>query len=245
MRYLVLSDIHSNLTAFEAVLQDAQKQGGFDRIWCLGDVVGYGPDPKECLALLREYDHVCVAGNHDWGSVEKIDISDFNPEARTACLWNGQQLSGEERKYLADLPLTLLGGAFTLVHGSPRDPIWEYLLEPWQALSSFHWFDTRYCLVGHSHVPGYFPLSADGGRCDYHMLPRELPLSGGEQRYIINPGGVGQPRDGDRRASYALYDDAQGLLVHRRVPYDISSVQQRMRKVGLPERLIIRLNYGM
>ena len=245
MRYLVLSDIHSNLTAFETVLQDAQARGGFDRVWCLGDVVGYGPDPQECLALLRQFDYVCVAGNHDWGSVGKVDVSDFNAEARAACLWTSQQLSKEEHEYLANLPLILVEGAFTLVHGSPRDPVWEYLLHPWEALSNFRWFDTPYCLVGHSHVPGYFALSADGGSCEYNQLPEQLLLKGDNWRYIINPGGVGQPRDSDPRASYALYDEEQGALEYRRVPYDIASVQRRMRKAGLPERLVVRLSYGL
>lgn len=244
MRYAIISDIHSNLAAFQAVLHDINGTGGIDRIWCLGDIVGYGPDPKECIELLRQYEHVCVAGNHDWGALEKIDLNDFNPEAAAACRWTGQQLGPDEIDYLANLPLTLQEGDFTLAHGSPREPIWEYLLSTYSARISFDYFQTKYCLVGHSHVPAVFEQLADSEDCFLAELSPDVPLILGENRQIINPGGVGQPRDGDPRAAYAIYDSEHGVIQHHRVPYDIDATQQKMAEYGLPSRLITRLSYG-
>jgi predicted phosphodiesterase len=244
MRYAIISDIHSNLAAFQAVLNDINKTGGIERIWCLGDIVGYGPDPKECIELLRQYEHVCVAGNHDWGALEKIDLNDFNPEAAAACRWTGQQLGPDEIDYLANLPLTLQEGDFTLAHGSPREPIWEYLLSTYSARISFDYFQTKYCLVGHSHVPAVFEQLADSEDCFLAELSPDAPLILGENRQIINPGGVGQPRDGDPRAAYAIYDSEHDVIQHHRVPYDINATQQKMAEYGLPPRLITRLSYG-
>ncbi len=128
MRYAIIADIHANLAAFTAVLNDIESKGGVVEIWCLGDIVGYGPDPHQCIELLCQYNHACVAGNHDWAATGKIDTSDFNPDAAAACQWAARQLSPEDAKYLENLPLTIQRGDFTLVHGSPREPIWEYVL---------------------------------------------------------------------------------------------------------------------
>lgn len=244
MRYAVISDIHSNLTAFQAVLQDIEARGGFERIWCLGDIVGYGPDPKECIELLRQHDHICVAGNHDWGALGKIGIDDFNPEAAIACHWTGQQLKQEDVDYLANLPLKVNEGDFTLAHGSPREPIWEYVVSIPVAKVSFNCFQTNYCLVGHSHVPLFFESIAPNGDCLVHEFPVNTPLSLDGNRLIINPGGVGQPRDSDPRASYAIYDSDRRAIWHYRVAYDIASVQQRMRECELPYGLAARLSHG-
>jgi predicted phosphodiesterase len=244
MRYAIISDVHSNLTAFQAVLQDIEARGGFERIWCLGDIVGYGPDPKECIELLRQNDHICVAGNHDWGAIGKIDVDDFNSEAAAACRWTGQQLDQQEVDYLANLPLVTSEGDFTLAHGSPREPIWEYLVSTHVARFSFNYFQTKFCLVGHSHVPMVFELLAPDGDCLVHEFLMDTPLNLDSNRLIINPGGVGQPRDSDPRASYAIYDSDQGLIWHHRVVYDISSTQQRMREYGLPYGLAARLSHG-
>jgi predicted phosphodiesterase len=244
MRCAILSDIHSNLAAFQAVLQDLDRGGGADLIWCLGDIVGYGPDPQECIRLLREYDHVCVAGNHDWGALEKIDLGDFNSEAAAACRWTGHQLGPDEREYLENLSLTESAEGFTLAHGSPREPIWEYLLSTHSALINFSHFDTAFCLVGHSHVPLVFEQSEDGGDCLYYELADDERLPLGESRLIVNPGSVGQPRDGDPRASYAVYDSEQGAVLHHRVPYAVTATQQRMAEFELPPRLISRLTHG-
>jgi predicted phosphodiesterase len=244
MRYAIISDIHSNLTALQAVLDDIEARGEFERIWCLGDIVGYGPDPKECIALLRQYDHICVAGNHDWGAIGKIDIDDFNPEAAAACRWTGQQLDQQDVDYLANLPLVISEGDFTLAHGSPREPIWEYLVSIHVARVSFNYFKTKFCLVGHSHVPVVFESLAPDGECLLHEFNSDMPLNLGENRLVINPGGLGQPRDGDPRASYAIYDSDHNVIWHYRVPYDVASTQQRMKEYGLPYRLAARLSHG-
>ncbi|MDR9459793.1 MAG: metallophosphoesterase family protein, partial [Dehalococcoidia bacterium] len=144
MRYAFLADIHGNLTAFKAVLRDIEENGGVDELWCLGDIVGYGPDPSECIAQLRDYPHRCVAGNHDWAAVGKVDISDFNPDAAEACRWTGKQLSVDDIEYLESLPLTLTNGDFTIAHGSPREPIWEYILTTRIANENLRFFETRY-----------------------------------------------------------------------------------------------------
>jgi len=142
MRYALIADIHANLTAFTAVLDDIKLKGGVEEIWCLGDVVGYGPDPHQCIELLRQYNHVCVAGNHDWAAIGKLDTSNFNPDAAIACRWTAQQLTPEDVKYLESLPLVIQKGDFTLVHGSPREPIWEYLMSTSSAKENFAYFQS-------------------------------------------------------------------------------------------------------
>lgn len=244
MRAVIVADIHSNLDAFQSVLRDAEARGGVDEVWCLGDIVGYGPQPRECIALLKEYNHLCVAGNHDWAAVGKIDISDFNSYAAEACMWTSQQLQQGEKGYLTNLPLHVFKDDFTLVHGSPREPIWEYVVSHASAWENFRHFKTPFCLIGHSHLPLAFQELKDKGEVILRTLPEGLPFSLGEGRLIINPGGVGQPRDGDPRAGYAIYDDSQKCIVHYRVPYDIASTQQKMERVGLPSLLIERLSYG-
>jgi diadenosine tetraphosphatase ApaH/serine/threonine PP2A family protein phosphatase len=241
MRFAILADIHSNLAAFEAVLGDADDRGGFDMIWCLGDVVGYGPDPSECIKRLRQFEHVCIAGNHDWAAIGKMDTSEFNPVAAAAANWTAEQLSAEDRDYLLNLPLTLCEDGFTLAHGSPREPIWEYLLSTEAAQDNFAYFETAYCLVGHSHVPLIFELVAN--KAVYSEF-KETNLKLEEKRMIINPGGVGQPRDGDPRASYALYDTEAQTVQNFRVEYDIPATQKKMAEQGLPTPLILRLSVG-
>ncbi len=242
MRFAILADIHSNLAAFEAVLSDADSRGGFDKIWCLGDVVGYGPDPHECIKRLRQFEHVCIAGNHDWAAIGKMDTSEFNPVAAAAAHWTAQQLTAEDRDYLLNLPLTLRENGFTLAHGSPREPIWEYLLSTEAAQDNFAYFETAYCLVGHSHVPLIFELVAN--KAVYREFPEGTNLKLEEKRMIINPGGVGQPRDGDPRASYAIYDSEAQTVRHYRVEYDIPATQKKMAEQGLPTPLILRLSVG-
>ena len=247
MRALIVSDIHANLEALEAVIADALtnargQRGGFDCVWCLGDMVGYGPDPSECLRLLRDFDLVAVAGNHDYAAAGVIDASDFNGAAYAAICWTAEQLDAGDRGFLSELPMVILQPPFTLVHGSLRAPIVEYLLHPGQALATFELLTTPYCLVGHSHqpficrdmapAPLFFPLPKNG----------RAPLGNG--RCIINPGSVGQPRDRDARASYAVFDSDGPVIEHYRVEYDIAATQGKMRRARLPERLIDRLDYG-
>ena len=244
MRCAIVADIHANLAAFTAVLGDIDGRGGVEEVWCLGDIVGYGPDPHQCLELLCRYNHVCVAGNHDWAAIGKLDTSDFNPDAAAACRWTGQQLTPEDIRYLESLPLVIERGDFTLVHGSPREPIWEYLLSTASARENFACFQSQFCLVGHSHVPLIFEYSEDGA-CSLNRFPAGGVLGLTKNRLIINPGGVGQPRDGDPRASYAIYDSESGTISLYRIPYDIGATQARMVEYRLPMRLVARLNYGM
>ncbi|MEK7353170.1 MAG: metallophosphoesterase family protein [Chloroflexota bacterium] len=243
MRYAIISDIHANLAAFIAVLDDIKGRGGVDRVWCLGDIVGYGPDPHECIEALRQIDHICVAGNHDLAAIGKIGTDEFNPDAAASCHWTARQLSSTDIAYLEKLPLVIEEGGFTLVHGSPRDPIWEYLLTTSLARENFALFTTQFCLVGHSHVPLVFTSEASGDYSGRRFLT-EISLAG-KDRMIINPGGVGQPRDGDPQASYAIYDSNNGLITLYRIPYDIQATQKRMEERGLPTSLITRLSYGI
>lgn len=243
MRYGIVADIHSNLEAFTAVLKDIEGKGGVDQVWCLGDIVGYGPEPHACLELLRQHDHVCIAGNHDWAAIYRIDTSEFNPDAAAAALWTAGQLSDEDVSYLESLPLTLETEGFTLAHGSPKEQIWEYLLSPLSAQASFDQFPFKYCLVGHSHIPLVFEETRPG-ECVLGELPTDGQLVLGEHRLIINPGGVGQPRDNDPRASYAILDSERQKLYHFRISYDVATTQQKMLKLGLPPRLAERLSRG-
>ncbi len=243
MRCLLLSDIHSNREAFEAVLADA---GAVDETWCLGDVVGYGPDPNACVELLRSLPHLCIAGNHDWATLGRLDLREFNLDARQANLWNRQQLTPENLAYLEALPEMLVREPFTLVHGSPRHPIWEYIVYTTTAQVNFYHFDTPFCLVGHTHTPVIFRLTNDkgGGRCDTLPLPLNGPLTLGPERLIINPGSVGQPRDGNPQASYAILDTETLVLEYRRVSYPVEKTQAKMIEHDLPLRLAVRLGYG-
>ena len=243
MRYAIIADIHANLTAFEAVLDDMERRGGVDEIWCLGDIVGYGPDPHECIERLRQYNHVCVAGNHDWGAIGKISTADFNPDAALACQWTAGQLNRKDIKYLEKLPPSIDKDTFKLVHGSPREPIWEYVISIGIARENFNFFQSPYCLVGHSHVPLVF--REEDGACTSSRLVDNIGLAVGESRLILNPGGVGQPRDGDPRASYAIYDSETRMVRLHRIPYDVAAVQDKMMEKGLPVRLAVRLQQGI
>ena len=245
MRYAILADIHSNLVAFEAVLEDLERWGGVEEIWCLGDIVGYGPDPEQCIELLRRYPHLCVAGNHDWAAIGKADVSYFNPEAAAACSWTAEQLSPGARHYLESLPAIICRDDFTLVHGSPREPIWEYVLSLATACANFAYFESKFCLIGHSHVPLVFEYVEEGENCLSSRLLADSALQLRGNRSIINPGGVGQPRDGDPRASYAIYDTEPQAIYHCRIPYNIAATQQRMTELRLPPGLAARLSYGL
>ena len=240
MPILIISDIHANLAAFEAVLADAN--GQWETIWCLGDIIGYGPNPNECVDLLREHDHISLSGNHDWAVLGKLDINSFNDEAQAAVHWTQSVLRDNVRTYMESLPTTLLKPPFTLVHASPRQPIWEYILDAYTAAVNFGYFDTPYCLVGHTHVPGAFEQENNHilvRHPDYNQ-PQTLP----ECRRIINPGSVGQPRDSDTRAAYALLDLEALTWEYRRVDYPGAQTQEQMREIGMPDKLITRLAHG-
>ena len=242
MRALIVSDIHSNLEAFQRVLEDSKSRGGFGQIWSLGDLVGYGPNPGECIDLIRQYDTLSVAGNHDLASAGKLSLEAFNVYASAASEWNTAHLTADHMSYLRDLPLVFELEDFTAVHGSPRDPIWEYVVSPAAAVASFRHFDTLRCLVGHSHIP--FICRPRDESAVFLEFPLDTPVSLGTNRLIINPGGVGQPRDGDPRASYAIYDSDEGTVHRHRVDYDIAKTQEKMSVGGLPKYLIDRLANG-
>ena len=242
MRYAILADIHANLAALQAVLEDITAKGGVDELWCLGDVVGYGPEPGECIRLLKKHCSVCVAGNHDLGAVGKLNLGYFNASAAAACRWTAAQLSPADVRYLEDLPLSLQQGDFFLVHGSPAEPALEYVISSGIAARSFSFFDSPYCLVGHTHVPLAF--KQEGDSAPSIMLSSGIGLVLGAKRMIINPGGVGQPRDGDPRASYAVYESEGSILRLYRVEYDIAATQRKMLKANLPMMLISRLEEG-
>jgi predicted phosphodiesterase len=243
MRVVIVADVHSNLVAFEAVLAHAASDGTVDALWCLGDVVGYGPHPNECLALLRSYEHRVVAGNHDLAACGRIDTHEFNEAAAQAAHWTARELAQDQRAYLSELPMTISEGDFTLVHGSLRWPEWEYLLSSEQAQEQFELQRTPYSLVGHSHLP--FVCEEQSG-----MPPLLVPTTDGERvelgerRLIMNPGSAGQPRDGDPRVSYALYDSDERSATFHRVDYDIGATQRAMEAAGLPRWLSERLAVG-
>lgn len=241
MRVLVISDIHANLTALEKVLSDA---GDYQAVWCLGDLVGYGPDPNECVERVAGLpDLVCILGNHDAATLKKIDVNSFNPEARSGILWTQEQLSSSNITFLQSLPEKTAIDHITLVHGSPRQPIWEYLLDTRTATYNFNHFETHYCFVGHTHVPMIYhlPDEALSARLIVPENSTQLVLT---PRSILNPGSVGQPRDRDPRAAYAILDLDQYTWENHRVAYDIAAVQERMRTANLPERHILRLTAG-
>ncbi len=241
MRILVLSDVHANLAAFQAVLDDAA--GKWEKIWYLGDLVGYGPNPNECVELLRHHEHMALSGNHDWAALDKLDIGDFNEEARRAVLWTRDMLTAESLEFLDALPAKRIQEPFTLAHASPRHPVWEYILDYETAAENFAHFSTPYCLVGHTHVP---ILIAEDKEDELFVLTptykETIYLE--ETRVIINPGSVGQPRDSDPRASYALLNTEDLTWEFHRVVYPIEETQAQMRAFGLPDNLAYRLAHG-
>jgi predicted phosphodiesterase len=240
VRVAVLSDIHANRPALDAVLAALPR---VDAIWQLGDVVGYGPHPVPVIEILDKRGAVGVRGNHDLAALGELDTEWFNADARTAVVWSGEQLSATARSWLAQLPASRTDGSFTLAHGSPRDPVWEYVYSPSIAAGVFDAFETTHCLVGHTHVPLVFRQVHGGVETLDPQEGEELQLD--ERRTILNPGSVGQPRDGDPRASAMILDVERLTATWLRVPYPIEETQAAMRSAGLPARLVERLSYGL
>lgn len=242
MKVIVLSDIHANITAFDAVLADA---GEFDAVWSLGDIVGYGPDPNECVERIRQLPNlISLSGNHDQAVLNRIELADFNDEARFAVVWTSSVLKKENYAFLAAQPdlQSMIDYDFTLAHASPRHHTWEYILDTQTAKANFQYFITSYCLVGHTHLPILFrQLVINHVQMETPKSNQWIQLNG---RVIINPGSVGQPRDHNPLASYIILDALERKIQFRRVAYDIASVQKRMFRVGLPERHILRLSNG-
>jgi predicted phosphodiesterase len=240
MRVAVISDVHANRHALDAVLQavDAERP---DAIWCLGDTVGYGPHPNECCDLVRDRADLCLVGNHDLVVLGRLTVSDFNEEAAAAALWTSDVLTEESHAFLAALKPSAEADGVDLYHASARDPVWEYILTEEAARATFELADASLILVGHSHVA--LALRDDGRRVVGGLAPlgTDVELSG---RWLLNPGSVGQPRDGDRRAAWLLLDLERRFASFRRVTYPVESTQVEMRERGLPPLLAARLERG-
>jgi diadenosine tetraphosphatase ApaH/serine/threonine PP2A family protein phosphatase len=239
MRLAILSDIHANLAALDAVRGDLPD---LDEIWVLGDIVGYGPQPNEVIVALQEMGARSVLGNHDGAAIGTVDPRDFNPEAARAIEWTQAVIDDNSRAYLRSLPEVRCVNELTGVHGSPRDPIWEYITSSQLAALNFDAFDTRFCLFGHTHVPVIYRAAGDDVDTIAATPDRSISLDGG--RAMLNPGSVGQPRDGNPASSYLLLDTEVAIAEFRRVSYDVSQTQRLMREAGLPARLIERLSWG-
>jgi predicted phosphodiesterase len=241
MRVAVVSDIHSNLHALEAVLTAIEAEEP-DELWCLGDLVGYGPRPNECCAAIAERVDACLAGNHDLVVLGTLDMADFAGEAAAAAEWTRGVLDEDARAFLAPLEPQAKRHGAALYHGSARDPVWEYVLSDDAAWWTFQAAAEPLVLVGHSHVP--LKVSFDGASLEGGVAEdgEEIDLS--QSRWLLNPGSVGQPRQGDPRAAYLLLDlDAQ-RATFRRAEYEIERTQREMREAGLPEMLVTRLALG-
>ena len=242
MSVLVVADVHSNLEALTAVIEDARQLAAIDSVWCLGDVVGYGPDPGACIELLRSFDLTCVAGNHDLAAVGALSLDDFNPYASAAARWTTRQLSAGDAEWLRTLPRSEVRVDFTLVHGSLVEPVWEYLISGADAEAHLALQTTPYGFVGHSHLPFVFRQDGDDRLPERTDADGDAELDG--RPFVANPGSVGQPRDGDPRAAYALVDEAARRVSFRRVAYDYRQTQAKMSAAGLPTMLIERLSRG-
>jgi predicted phosphodiesterase len=242
MRVAVVSDIHSNLHALEAVLAAIDKEAP-DELWCLGDLVGYGPRPNECCAALAERADVCLAGNHDLAVRGTIDLAEFGGEAAVAARWTRDVLSSEAQALLDRLEPAGSARGVALYHGSARDPVWEYVLSDQGARATLELTDAPLVLVGHSHVALQVVESGDEVAGGLAPAGTELALLG--RRALLNPGSVGQPRDSDPRASFLLLDLEAWRATFRRVEYDVKRTQQEMRDAGLPEMLAGRLELGL
>ncbi|HOA21197.1 MAG TPA: metallophosphoesterase family protein [Anaerolineaceae bacterium] len=241
MRTLVISDIHSNSDALKAVISDAVV---FDRVWCLGDVVGYGPDPNECIQILKSLPRlVCILGNHDAAVMGFIELSAFNNEASAAIMIQERMLSQESREFLELLEVQRVEDGITLAHGSPRNPIWEYVMNARTAKENFSAFDTQVCLIGHSHIPVIF--IDDHSKHPGILLPSSGDMWRSEKRFLLNPGSVGQPRDRNPLASYVIWDDEEEIYSYHRVAYDFRPVQERILSLGIPSRHAYRLAEGI
>jgi len=244
MRYAVISDIHSNLEALQCVIDDIKKEN-VDKVICCGDIIGYGPNPKECIELISGMKNAeVIMGNHDAAVADKIDTSTFNKYAKKAIKINRSLLSDGDITYLSALKYAHREVEILFVHGSPSDPIIEYLNTLTKLRENITVMKERICIVGHTHVPMVF--SMDGAeKGEILALEKENTfILKDENKYIINAGSVGQPRDGDNRSCFIYLDTEKKMVTFRRLKYDIEKVQENMKEVDLPEYLANRLYYG-
>jgi diadenosine tetraphosphatase ApaH/serine/threonine PP2A family protein phosphatase len=242
MRFAVVSDIHSNLHALQAVLADIRAEAP-DEIVCLGDVVGYGPHPNECVDAIREHAALSLCGNHDLAVLGAIDIAEFSGDAGIAARWTRSVLRESQAEWLRGLEPTSERDGAQLFHGSPRDPVWDYVLSADTARTSILATTAPLVLVGHSHVA--LALAWDGEEIAGGLAAAGTEIELGDRRWLLNPGSVGQPRDGDPHAAWLLIDETAGRASFRRVAYPIEQTQVAMRTRGLPETLAARLAHGV
>ncbi len=240
MRVAVISDVHANRHALDAVLAEID-DASVDALWCLGDTVGYGPEPNECCAVVRERADVCLAGNHDLVALGDLSVSEFNEDAAAAAVWTSKTLTSESRSFLGDLKPYAQSDGVQLFHASARDPVWEYILSEDAARGTFEATSTPLVLVGHSHVALALVLDGDDLAGGLAPAGADVELSG---RWLLNPGSVGQPRDGDPRAAWLLLDLAARTAAFRRVTYPVEKTQAEMQAAGLPSLLAARLERG-
>jgi predicted phosphodiesterase len=242
MRIALLSDVHGNLPAFRSVLDDVRDSGA-EEIWCLGDLVGYGADPDACVTLAREHAAVCLAGNHDLGVRGELPLDDFSRGAAIAVEWTQRTITAQTREYLEQLQPLDLEEQVGLFHASPRDPVWEYVLSPLQADLCLDAQRHRVCLIGHSHVALSFcreeAVAATG---QTREADEQLDLKTAE--WLVNPGSVGQPRDGDPRAAWLELNTDRWSATYRRTEYDIGAAAAAILAARLPASLAERLAYG-
>ena len=242
MLIALLSDVHGNLPAFEAVLDDVDSEGA-EEIWCLGDLVGYGAQPDDCVALARERCNLSLAGNHDLVVTGELPITDFSSSAAAAARWTQEKIAEGTMAYLKGLEPSDPARQPALYHASPRDPVWEYVLSTWQADECMDLTDARVAAIGHSHVALWFQRAEDGKVMGAAAeAEEERDLSAGE--WLLNPGGVGQPRDGDPRAAWLLLDTETWKATWRRVEYPIDEAAAAIEEAGLPRVLAERLYSG-
>ncbi|MCM8792084.1 MAG: metallophosphatase family protein [Candidatus Omnitrophica bacterium] len=241
MRYGIFSDVHSNLEALEAVIK-AYKKENIDEYFCGGDVVGYAANPSECIKLVREISSFTVAGNHDWATVDLFPVDYFNTEAKEAILWTRDITTEDDKHYLKSLITTYKNNDFTLVHGSPDKPEeFFYITDIKTAENSFKFFEGNICFIGHLHVSGIFVMDKQK-HVRYHNSTH-IQLEA-ENKYIVNVGSVGQPRDGNLFACYCIFDSEKKEVWIKRVDYDIKSTYNKIIKAGLPSFLAYRLLLG-
>lgn len=239
MKYAILADIHSNLEALQVVLEDA-KSLKCTHYACLGDVVGYNANPKECLDIVRSMAMPCVKGNHDEYCSMDGELEGFNPHAKEAINWTREQLSAEDRQWLRELKYIRLIASFSLVHATLDGPQrWGYVFDKLAAAASFTYQNTGVCFFGHTHVPVAFIRDSVVRGGTYSKFKTEPG-----KKYFVNIGSVGQSRDGVAKATYGVYDLDEGTIELRRLDYDIPTTQAKIRAVGLPERLAERLDFG-
>ncbi len=243
LRTLIVSDTHSNLEGLLAVIADAEARGGFGALWCAGDIVGYGAEPTAVVAGLRARGVQSVAGNHDRAATGQMEVDDFNPIAAEAASWTRDIITNADGAWLDALPLTLTVGDYTIVHGTLREPLWEYLDAPPVAEAQFDRQQTPYSIVGHSHLQFWCEEREDQWPL-FHLVRDGDAITLGDARLILNPGSSGQPRDGDPRAGYMVYDDAQRTITWHRVEYDAEATGRKILAAGLPEPLARRLLVG-